>query len=171
MINRNEFNNFFVKVSHKLSKYIEDCGFNDDGSFYAKTTLGDDFRFVLNDGIVWFSINNSVAHYVLGEELKEEQFNIVRFVLSSNERGELFYDIDDFCLHIKDYQIRSSACFWFQKYGAIFLAYDAFNGELVIIDARKKKTSKPVKVPANNLLLSSVIKNACAKMIDLMEFL
>lgn len=171
MINRNEFNNFFVKVSHKLSKDIEDCGFNGDGSFYSKTTLGDGFRFVLSDGIVWFSINNSVAHYVLGEELKEEQFNIVRFVLSSNERGELFYDIDDFCKHIKDYQIRSNACFWFQKYGALFLAYDAFNGELVVIDARAKKISKPVKVPASNLLLPSVIKNACVKMIDLMEFL
>lgn len=152
MINYNEFNNFFVKVSHKLSKGIEDCGFNEDGSFYTKTTLGDSFRFVLSDGIVWFSINDSVAHYVLGEELKEEQFNIVRFVLSSNERGELFYDIDDFCQHVKDYQIRSNACFWLQKYGALFLAYDAFNGELVIIDARAKKISKPVKVPASNLL-------------------
>ena len=111
MINLNEFNNFFVKVSHKLSKDIEDCGFNDDGSFYAKTTLGDRFRFVLSDGVVWFSINDSVAHYFLGEELKEEQFDIVRFVLSSNERGELFYDIDDFCHHVKDYQIRSNACF------------------------------------------------------------
>ena len=58
-----------------------------------------------------------------------------------------------------------------KKYGALFLAYDAFNGELVIIDARAKKISKPVKVPANNLLLPSVIKNACMKMIDLMEFL
>ncbi len=66
MIKRNQFNNFFAKVSHKLSKDIEDCGFNDDGSFYSKTTLGDDFRFVLSDGVVWFSINDSVAHYVLG---------------------------------------------------------------------------------------------------------
>nr|DAS10450.1 MAG TPA: hypothetical protein [Caudoviricetes sp.] len=171
MIKQSRFNDFFAKVSHKLSKNIEDCGFNDDGSFYAKTTLGDSFRFVLSDGIVWFSINESVAHYVLGEELKEEQFNIVRFVLSSNERGELFYDLDCFCKHVKDYQARENACFWFQKHGALFLAYDAFNGELVVIDAREKKLNKPVKVPTNNLLLPSVIKNACVKMIDLMEFL
>lgn len=162
---------FFAKVSHKLSKDIEECGFNDDGSFYAKTTLGDDFRFVLSEGIVWFSINGSVARYTLGEELKEEQFNIVRFVLSSNERGELFCDIDDFCNHVKDYQARGNACFWFQEYGALFLAYDAFNGELVVIDARKKKINKPVKVPTNNLLFPSVIKGACVKTIALMEYL
>lgn len=171
MIKQSRFNDFFAKVSHKLSKDIEECGFNDDGSFYAKTTLGDNFRLVLSEGIVWFSINDSVAHYVLGEELKEEQFNIVRFVLSSNERGKLFYDIDDFCNHVKDYQTRENACFWFQKQGALFLVYDVFNGELVVIDARKKKINKPLKVPTNNLLLPSVIKGACVKMIDLMEYL
>lgn len=171
MIKRSRFNDFFAKVSHKLSKYIEECGFNDDGSFYAKTTLGDEFRFVLSDGIVWFSINNSVAHYTLGEALKEEQFSVVQFVLSSNERGELFYDIDGFCNHVKDYQIRTNACFWSQKYGALFLTYDAFNGELVVIDAHKKKIRKPVKVPTNNLLSLSVIKGACVKIIDLMEYL
>lgn len=159
------------KFPISLVRILKSAGFNDDGSFYAKTTLGDEFRFVLSDGVVWFSINNSVAHYVLGEELKEEQFNIVKFVLSSNERGELFYDIDGFCKHVKDYQARENACFWFQEHGALFLVYDVFNGELVVIDARKKKINKPVKVPTNNLLLPSVIKGACVKIIDLMEYL